>query len=660
MMEFWPLYLIMFSSALAAVSGLPLMFRLTDPAKGQRMAAGFMAASAATGIMCALVVLFRRLSVTHELGWTVPYGPMTCSIDPLSAFFLLPILTVSTCCSFYALGYWPAEKKQRNIGRLSFFFGLLVAGLIWVVLARSAVLFLFAWEIMAISAFFILTPEDNDEEVRKSGILYMICTHISTLSLFALFILLKTTTGTFAFPAAGSISAATPFANVLFLIALFGFGIKAGMMPFHVWLPSAHANAPSHVSAVMSGVILKIGIYGLLRTLSFFDAIPLWWGITVLTTGVISGVLGVVFAIGQHDLKRLLAYHSIENIGIILMGAGVGLIGFSTGNPQLVVLGMAGALLHVLNHAVFKSLLFLGAGSVIHSLGTREIDRMGGLLKNMPWTALLFLTGAIAICGLPPLNGFISEMFIYLGLFKSVITGSGAAAASCALAAPALALIGGLALACFVKVFGVVFLGVSRSPVNHEPHEATRSMLVPMAVLGTICVLIGVVPVAVAPLLESAVASLSSIFLNDSELTAMAPLGWVSVLSMTLAAIVFILFTVRIKNVTATKSMTWGCGYLAPTPRMQYTASSFADTLTGLFRSILRPDVHIPHIRSSFPAPSKFSSHVPETVLEIIYIPLFSRVNDRLAFIRKLQNGKMHYYIFYMFLTLIVLLMIPY
>lgn len=660
MMAFWPLYLIMFSSALAASSGLPLMFRLVDPEKGQRLAAGFMAASATTGIMGALVVLLRRMSVTHELGWTVPYGPMTCSIDPLSAFFLLPILIVSTCCSVYALGYWPAEKKQRNIGRLSFFFGLLVAGLIWVVMARSAMLFLFAWEIMAISAFFILTPEDNDEEVRKSGTLYMICTHISTLSLFALFILLKTITHTFAFPAAGSISADAPFASALFLIALFGFGIKAGMMPFHVWLPSAHANAPCHVSSVMSGVILKIGIYGLLRTLSFFDSIPLWWGITVLTLGVISGVLGVVFAIGQHDLKRLLAYHSIENIGIILMGTGVGLIGLATGNPQLVVLGMAGALLHVLNHAVFKSLLFLGAGSVIHSLGTREIDRMGGLLKSMPWTALFFLTGAIAICGLPPLNGFISEMFIYLGLFKSAISGGGAAAASCALAAPALALIGGLALACFVKVFGVVFLGVARSPVNNEPHEATRSMLVPMAVLGSICVLIGVVPVIVAPALESAVASFSPIFLNDSKLVAMAPLGWVSVLSMALAAIVFILFTARLKNVKATQSRTWGCGYLAPTPRMQYTASSFADTITGLFMSILKPRVHAPHIRSSFPAPSRFSSHVPETVLENIYIPLFSWANSRLSFIRKLQNGKMHYYIFYMFLTLIVLLMIPY
>ncbi len=660
MMTYAPLYLIMFSSLLAAVSGLPLMFRLAPPAQGQRMAAGFMIAAALMGLSGALVVLLNRMSLTHDLAWSVPYGPMTCSIDPLSAFFLLPILIVATCCSVYALGYWPAEEKPRNIGRLTFFFGLLVCGLIWVTLSRSALLFLFAWEIMAVSAFFILTPEDQDSEVRASGILYLICTHIGTLSLFAVFTVLRTETHTFAFPAAGSVSAASPVASVLFLAALFGFGIKAGMMPFHVWLPSAHANAPSHISAVMSGVILKIGIYGLVRVLSFFDAIPLWWGVTVLSAGVISGILGVVFAIGQHDLKRLLAYHSIENIGIILMGVGVGLLGLSTKNPQLVVLGMAGALLHVLNHAVFKALLFLGAGSVIHALGTREIDRMGGLLKKMPVTGLFFLTGAIAICGLPPLNGFISEMFIYLGFFTSAVKGSGASAAASALAAPALALIGGLALACFVKVFGVVFLGAPRSPLAEEPHESPLSMLGPMGVLAAICVLIGVLPMAAAPLLESAVASFSSTFLNDAALSTLAPLGWISVLSMGLVILVFLFYAAGIKNTVSTPSVTWGCGYLAPTPRMQYTAASFADTLTGLFRSILRPAIHRPRISTSFPAPSEFSSHVPETVLEHIYLPILRRANDRLAFIRKLQNGKMHYYIFYMFLTLMVLLIAPY
>lgn len=658
MTEFWPVYLIALSSLLAAVSGFPLAFRLTGPVKGQLLAAGFMAGAAVTGLAGAASVLLQRTCITHELAWRVPYGTMTCSIDPLSAFFLLPILIVSACCGFYALGYRPAEENTRNTGRLTLFFGILVSALIWIVMARSALLFLFAWEIMAVSAFFIITPDDSEPEVRRSGILYLICTHICTLFLFALFILLKTVTHSFSFPAAGSVSAAVPLSGVLFITALFGFGIKAGMMPLHVWLPSAHANAPSHVSALMSGVILKIGIYGILRALSFFDAVPLWWGVTVLSLGAVSGILGVVFAIGQHDLKRLLAYHSIENIGIILLGTGVGLTGLATGNTTLVVLGMAGALLHVLNHAVFKALLFLGAGSVIHATGTREIDRMGGLLKTMPWTALFFLTGAIAICGLPPLNGFVSELFIYLGLFKSAVTGNGYPAASCALAAPALALVGGLALACFVKVFGVAFLGSPRTPAC-ETHESPRSMLIPMAVLAGVCALIGFLPLLAAPFLESAVASFSSVFLNDAELTKLAPLSWISVLSVLLVAAGYVLYAVRIRNAASQSSTTWGCGYLAPTARMQYTASSFADSITGLFKGVLQPEIHTPEIRTSFPEPTGFSAHVPETVLEKIYLPFLRFTNDKLSVVRRLQNGKMHYYIFYMFLTLIVLLSVP-
>ena len=657
--QLWPLYLIIASSFMAAVSGLPLLLNLIPPARGQRFSAGMMILSAITGLSGSLLVLVQRISMTHELSWSLPFGPMIAAIDPLSAFFVLPILIVSACCSVYALGYWPGDKNPRDIRKLTFFFGLLVGSLLWVILARSAVLFLFAWEVMALSAFFVVTTEDAKADVRQAGILYLICTHISTLTLFALFALLKSLAGTFVFPATGSLDAGTFFAGCLFLMALFGFGIKAGIMPFHVWLPSAHANAPSHVSAIMSGVIIKIGIYALLRFLSFFTAIPLWWGVTVLSLGVLSGILGVVFAIGQHDLKRLLAYHSIENIGIIVMGVGIALIGLATGDTRLVILGMAGALLHVMNHAVFKSLLFMGAGSVIHSVGTREIDRMGGLLKKMPMTALFFLTGAIAICGLPPLNGFVSELLIYLGIFNGAIYGSGTAAAASALAAPALAMIGGLALACFVKVFGVVFLGSARSADMETAHEAPPSMLVPMAVLGGICVVIGVAPLVVAPVVESAVMSFSAIFLNDTPLESLAPLGWISVLSMALVAVLFFLYMVRLKNVSVTRGKTWGCGYLAPTPRMQYTASSFADMITGLFQGILRPRVHRPSIFIPFPGRSYFSSHVPETVLENIYRPMLIWISDRLAFVRKLQNGKMHYYILYMFITLIALLAIP-
>ncbi len=660
MPTFAPLFLIILSSMIAAASGLPLLIQSVPEVKGQKMSAMFMIAAAVTGVSGSITVLISRICLTHELSWSTPYGPMICAVDPLSAFFMLPLLIIPACCSVYALGYWRSTNKPRNFRMLHFFFGLLVSGLIWITLARSAILFLFAWEIMAVSAFYIITPEDNEKEVRDSGILYMICTHISTLSLFAVFAVLKTQVHTFIFPATGSLSADSFAASAIFITAFLGFGIKAGMMPFHVWLPSAHANAPSHISAVMSGVILKIGIYGLFRILTFFDNIPVWWGVTVLAAGVISGIMGVIFAIGQHDIKRLLAYHSIENIGIILMGAGVGLLGLSAKKPSIVVLGMAGALLHVLNHAIFKALLFFGAGSVIHSLGTREIDRMGGLQKKMPLTAFFFFTGAVAISGLPPLNGFISEMFIYLGLFNNAIQGQGPSAGSSALATPALALIGGLALACFVKVFGIIFLGEPRTQQPSGLHEVPRSMISPMALLCVLCILIGIFPSGYSQLIESAVASFSSTFLNDVTLASLSPLDWISGLSISLGILIFLVFSFRIKRIVSTWSNTWSCGYLSPTSRMQYTASSFAQTLNHLFKSVLLPRTHRPVINSSFPGSSCFEYHVPETALEKFYFPFFSSINDKLSIIRKLQNGKMHYYLFYMFSTLMILLLTPF
>lgn len=657
--ESWPVLLIILSSFISFASGIPILFGIIAPAAGQRISAGLMALSSLTGLTGAISVLVSQTETVIKLNWHLPMGPMICSVDSLSAFFMIPVFIITACASIYSIGYWPAKENLQNIRRLTFFLGALTSAILWVVMAGSAALFLFAWEIMAISAFFVLTADDSDTEVREAGILYLICTHIGTLALFVLFAVLNYASGSFAFPDQGSVEAGNFIATVLFFLGIFGFGIKAGIMPFHVWLPSAHANAPSHVSAVMSGIILKIGIYGILRLLSFFRDIPLWWGITILTVGVVSGVLGVVFAIAQHDLKRLLAYHSIENIGIIMMGIGISLIGISEKSSILIMLGMAGALLHVMNHATFKALLFLGAGSVIHAVGTREIDRMGGLLRKMPWTAAFFLTGAVAICGLPPLNGFVSEFFIYLGLFSNAAHGNGASAAACALAAPSLALIGGLALACFVKVFGVVFLGTGRFQLEKHAHEAGLSMCIPMAVLASICIFIGVAPFMIAPVLESAVSEWNHSAAIDIALAEAVPFKWISIMAIALISVIVFLYFAGIRKASSEKSSTWGCGYAEPTPRMQYTASSFANTIIGLFTGVLCPATHKPEIKSVFPKRSKFSSHVPETVLERIYLPLLHRVSDRLTAIRKLQHGHLHFYILYIFLTLIALMMIP-
>ena len=362
------------------------------------------------------------------------------------------------------------------------------------IVARNSLLFLVGWEIMALAAFFLVTTEDHDREVRAAGWVYLACTHTATLCLFALFALLRSAIGSFSLTSIPAEAITGSFETAVFTLAVLGFGMKAGVVPLHLWLPGAHAMAPSHVSALMSGVLIKMGIYGLVRVTSLFPHPPVAWGAVLLALGVVSGVLGVAYAIGQHDLKRLLAYHSVENIGIIVMGIGLALIGRSLNRYDLIVLGLCGALLHVWNHALFKALLFLSAGSVIHATHTREIDHLGGLAKSMPSTAGLFLIGAVAICGLPPLNGFVSEFLLYLGLISTVLETSKPAYGGIAFAVPTLALIGALAVACFVKAFATIFLGTARSTHSDQARESTFAILGPMAVLAACCLTIGLAP----------------------------------------------------------------------------------------------------------------------------------------------------------------------
>ncbi len=378
----------------------------------------------------------------EPLRWASPIAgfDFTVAIDGLSAFFLVPVLLVCGLASIYGLQYWPQAENQSNGRRVSFFLGLITAGMTTLIVAGDGLLFLFGWETMAVSAYFLVGAEDHLAETRKAAWLYIAASHLATLCVFGVFAILYSITGSFGYAVLPDSASAA--ARWLAVLALLGFGTKAGFMPLHVWLPDAHAKAPSHVSAIMSGVLIKMGIYGLVRVVTFFPDVPLWWGMLLLALGTISAVLGVAFAVGQHDIKRLLAYHSIENIGIIVMGIAMALIGRAAERPEWIVLGICGGLLHVWNHALFKSLLFLGAGSVIHSVGTREIDQMGGLGHRMPATATFFLIGAVAICGLPPLNGFVSELLVYLGLFGTLLADKGSFAPAAAFAAPALALVG--------------------------------------------------------------------------------------------------------------------------------------------------------------------------------------------------------------------------
>ncbi len=660
-----PGILIVTATLLAAVSGVPLLVvpRLSAPF-GQLLSIAMMLVASCLGLFGSVLVLISGRSELFSLLWKLPFGEALFGVDPLSAWFLLPIFLVTGCSALYARTYWSADHHPENIRTITFFLGLMTAAMSGVVLARDGITFLFAWEIMALAAYFLISTEHGKQEVNQAGILYMISTHIGTLGLFALFPLLKMLSGSWLLPGTGSLDAGSPLASAVFLVALFAFGLKAGVMPLHVWLPSAHANAPSHVSAAMSGVILKVGIYGLVRTFSFFDHFPLWWGCVVLLLGVVSGLLGVIFAIGQHDLKRLLAYHSIENIGIIFMGLGIALVGQATGSAAMTMLGMGGALLHVLNHATFKALLFLGAGSVIHATGTREIDLMGGVARRLPYTALFFGVGAVAICGLPPLNGFVSELLVYLGLFRGV-QGEGIAAAMTALAAPALAMVGGLAVACFVKVYGIVFLGLPRDDRYAARHEAGWQMLLPMALLAAVCVAVGLAPRLLADMLQRASqAALPPLPAGEpQQLAALVPLSMISLtaaLLLLLIALLLIGYRRRLSTATVGETGTWGCGYQRPIPRMQYSASSFAQMLTDLFAFVLRPHSHRPVISEIYPVRAEFRSHVPEAVLELVYIPALERLYSRFNPIRKMQSGILQQYVLYILITLVALLVVDY
>lgn len=619
------LALIIAGAVLAALSGGPAVALRRRPVLAQRLATGTLGLGATLGLVGAGFVLAGQEAV-WSAAWPTPLASLSLRVDTLSSVFLLPILGLPALASVYGLGSWPQSERGSQSIRLQVYFGLVTAAMTVVCLAASAVLFLAAWEVMALAGFLLVFTEHEKAEAQRAAFVYLAAAHAGNLALFALFALLGRMAGSYEFAAMAGLDGGAPLAGWIFALALFGFGLKAGLVPLHFWLPGAHAAAPSHVSALMSGVLLKTGIYGILRVTGFFQGIPAAWGGWLLAAGVASAVLGVAFALAQHDVKRLLAYHSVENVGIIAMGVGLALLGRATGSPALVVLGFSGAVLHVVNHAVFKGLLFLGAGAVHHATGTRELDHLGGLARAMPLTAALFLVGAVAISGLPPFNGFASEWLVFLASFQAVL-GSGAAGLALAgLAAPALALVGGLAAACFAKVFGTVFLGHARSPHAERGHEPGRAVLAPMAALATACLVIGLFPAAWLPGLTRAAGGWSGLGVGElaGPASEAARGGWrVSLIALVLLLLVGLLAWWRDRRLGRRQptAPTWGCGYGRPTPRMQYTGSSFAAQLVLRFGWVFFPRIRVEPPVGVFPKRSAFDSHVPDTVLELAIVP---------------------------------------
>ncbi|MBI5770241.1 MAG: NADH-quinone oxidoreductase subunit H [Verrucomicrobia bacterium] len=611
-------------------------------------------AGTVAALVAALLILGGDSPWDWRSGFSVAGDPLHLRLDGLSAFFLVLVTIVVGGGAVYSRAYWTDAAHPRSAAAGRAWWNALALSLGFVLVAANGLHFLLGWELFTLAAYFLITLDRQRGEVRAAGWLYLGASHVGTLALFAFFAGLAAQTGGWEL---GPMRERTELAP-LFWLALFGFGLKSGMFPLHIWLPSAHANAPSHVSAILSGVTIKLGIYGLARFTGWLP-VPAAAGWTIAILGVASAVLGVAFALGQHDLKRLLAYHSVENIGIILIGLGFAVVAAGQGTDAAGwgQLALAGGLLHVWNHGLFKALLFLGAGSVLHATGTREMSRLGGLWRAMPWTASLFGLGAIAISGLPPLNGFVSEWLVYLGLFDATRS-AGPVAWAVVPAAILLGMTGALALACFVKVCGVVFLGAPRSAAAAHAHECGPAMRGPMLLLAGGCVAIGLAPVWVWPAVAQAVGTWAPAWAGLAAPPSLAVLGWTHLALAALAVTGVVALRRRTGRQPVPRHVTWDCGYAAPAARMQYTAGSFAAIITEWFDWILRPVRHAQAPDTPFPAQASCTSHTPETVLEHVVTPVGGAVMRLSAAARRLQHGRLEAYLLYLLVGIAALAVI--
>ena len=589
-------------------------------------------------------------------------------IDRLSAFFII-VINITVFTGFlYARSYLaPYAQNSKNLRFSIHYFSYLwlCLSMLIVVMLRSGLYFLIAWEIMALSSFFLVIFEAEKRSIMKTGISYLIQMHAGMFFLLIAFLLVERATGKMSFDALELYFSGN--SNILlFMLFFIGFAIKAGFIPLHTWLPEAHPAAPSHVSGVMSGVMIKMGIYGIIRVIIPLQHDLLLIGVIILVISLISGVLGVMMAIVQHDLKRLLAYHSIENIGIIGIGIGTGVIGIATNNNLLALCGFSGGLLHVMNHSLFKSLLFFSAGSVYQAAHTRNIENLGGLMKKMPYTASLFLIGSLAICGLPPFNGFISEYLIYMGMFNSLSASNLYQSIMLIVVIAGLSLIGGLAIFCFTKAFGIAFLGEARSERASKATEVPGIMLLPQIIPVVFILLIGLASVWFVKPLSGIVSEAFS--LPGMAITygpALNNLAMISILSgifllLVTALLIYRHFHLKLRKVSA--GSTWGCGYTAPSARQQYTSTSFAYNYNHLAKPVLQTKKIMKEIQQDeiFPAGRTFESHSDDIFKKLLIEKPMGLISDLLKKIAVMQTGLIQHYILYAFIFMLVVFLLTY
>jgi formate hydrogenlyase subunit 3/multisubunit Na+/H+ antiporter MnhD subunit len=619
--------------------------------------------AALTSVPAIRALLGHPFSVSLDGG--VNIGNILFEIDPLSAWFILIINITLINGAFYGIGYMAPYASRKN--DLSFHWVLFVifhASMLWVCMLRNSLVFLIAWEIMTLSSLMLVMFDHQKPETSRAGLNYLLQMHIGVTFLTIAFIWMFFATGSFDFQAiAGYLGRHTPaWLVVLFFI---GFGVKAGFVPFHTWLPHAHPAGPSHVSGVMSGVIVKMGIYGIIRIAIGLKHGVLEIGIALLVISAVTTLYGILNASVHRDIKKMLAFCTSENIGIVGMGIGLALVGKGIGNPLITTLGFAAALLHTLNHSLYKSLLFFASGNVYRQMHSRNMEHFGGLIRLMPQTAVLFLIGSLAIGGLPPLNGFVSKFLVYSGFIESFRHQDIALSALLIICTAVLSMAGGVSLLTFTKAFGTVFLGSPRTDHTTCPGEVPFAMRVPLYIIVALMLVIGIFPQLVLGPVFTVIKSFGpgGDFIRPAGM--INSLTWVGRSSLILLLFIGVLFLLR-KIITGARqaetSATWGCGYVAPTPALQYTGKSFSKSLAKLFGFITMEGKKYNELKtgSIFPSPRNYSSFYLEffeTRLIDPFIKQFLRIFNYFTFI---HNGKIQVYVLYGFFFVIILIVLSF
>ncbi len=660
-------------AAATVTAGLAMAAALVVPRLARIRCVGVLsAASAAGGLFAAVAVLTGSGTFVATVPDLLPLAGVRVELDALGAVFVVAVAVVAIPASLFGIGYTAHGLSGRTVQAT---FPLFVWSLLMVPAAGSASTLLVLWELMALSSLVLVMSEHrHNPAVRSAAHWYAAMTQLGLVAILLAFVVLASRAGgdSFAAMRAGAHGVSPASASLVFVLALVGFGSKAGVVPLHVWLPRAHPEAPSHVSALMSGAMVKLGVYGILRVgWDLLGGGPRWWGVVVLVVGAVSALFGILHALVSSDLKRLLAYSTTENIGLILIGVGAAGLLAASGNRPLASVAVAAALLHVVNHAAFKGLLFLGAGSVVTATGTRDLDQLGGLARRMPVTGATFAVGALSIAALPPLNGFVSEWLLLQALVHSLPSTAVAVAVTMPLAVAVVALTGGLAAATFVKAFGTGFLAMPRSPAADDARECAPTMQLGLVLLAGVCIALGLAPTALGRPLARAVGVLGPLTEGRplrTDALRLEPAGIQATLSPLLLAMgLLIALVATLALVRAVRSAatvrgveTWGCGRSVQTARMEYTATSFAEPLQRVFDDVLRPDldVDVDHRAESryYVEAVRFRQGIRDAVEHRLYAPVLraARWWGRVA--RRLQNGSIHLYLGYVLAALIAVL----